>query len=327
MLGVTMQKAMSLCFTLQTRPRTATLIRRKISTGTTYLRPSPVLVKTTTENQHASIIASRKSPLFQSRLISSSSGASISILARQQQRLQQERYLSRSSQIDPNSPESKAKTFLMDKVGHEADIAEGVIDALKASGMSGTLLLESVRTMAGRYEVGEDAGLEALVEAVRLDLARKQGKRPITLYCVPPHAWKSSEEDAPDFSSLDEETPEEKQTMRSRAFSIQAMTGLSLTDVAKFGDGDGAAELGASIECACAGIMACSTCHVVVDPEWYDLVGPPSQAEQDMLDLAYAPRQTSRLGCQIQLEESMDGMVIRLPRGANNIMDDIPFDD
>lgn len=193
--------------------------------------------------------------------------------------------------------------------------------------MSGTSLLESVRTMAGRYEVGEDAGLDKLVEAVRLDLARKQGRRPITLHCVPANAWKSSEDDAPDFSTLEGETPEERRIMRSRAFTIQAMTGLSLTDVAKFGDGDGAAELGECIECACAGIMACSTCHVVIDPEWFDLVGPPSEEEQDMLDLAYAPRNTSRLGCQIQLEESMDGMVIRLPKGANNIMDDIPFDD
>ena len=37
-----------------------------------------------------------------------------------------------------------------------------------------------------------------------------------------------------------------------------------MTDVAKFGDGDGAQVLGEMIECACSGIMACSTCHVVV---------------------------------------------------------------
>lgn len=238
----------------------------------------------------------------------------------------QRRCLARTSQMEPNSPEMKAKTFLIDQLGHDTAIAQGVIDALASSGLSGTSLLSTVRSMAGRWEVGEDAGLEALVEAVMLDLARKEGRRPITLYCVPSNAWKSSEEDAADFSEL-QETPEELATMRSRAFRVEAMTGLSLTDVAKFGDGEGASELGASLECACAGIMACSTCHVVLNPDWFDKVGEPSVAEQDMLDLAYAPRKTSRLGCQIKLDESMDGMVIRLPRGANNLMDDIPFED
>jgi ferredoxin len=98
--------------------------------------------------------------------------------------------------------------------------------------------------------------------------------------------------------------------MMTRAFTVQAMTGLTLTDVAKFGDGAGASELGDALECACAGIMACSTCHVVIDPDWFDKVGEPCEDEQDMLDLAYAPRCTSRLGCQIKLDESMDGMVI-----------------
>ena len=230
--------------------------------------------------------------------------------------------------MDPNShsAEMKAKTFLIDQLGHDTKIAQGVVDALSSSGLSGTALLSTIRAMAGRWEVGEDAGLEALVEAVTLELARKEGKRPITLYCVPPNAWKSSEEDAVDFSEI-QETPDELQTTRARAFRVEAMTGLSLTDVAKFGDGEGASELGACLECACAGIMACSTCHVVVDPEWFEKVGKPSEAEQDMLDLAYAPRKTSRLGCQIKLDDSMDGMVIRLPKGANNLMDDIPFED
>ena len=169
--------------------------------------------------------------------------------------------------------------------------------------------------------------MEALVEAVKLQLARSEGRTPIKLYCIPANAWKSSEEDQEDFSEVMEESPKEREVMMSRAFTVEAMTGLSLTDVAKFGDGEGASELGDCIECACAGIMACSTCHVVVDPQWFDKVGEPCEAEQDMLDLAYAPRRTSRLGCQINLDESMDGMVIRLPRGANNLMDDIPFED
>lgn len=237
----------------------------------------------------------------------------------------QRRSFARTSESEPDSPALKAKNFVV-QVGHSPKAAQGVIDALQQSGITGTALLTTVRTMAGRWEVGEDAGLEKLVESVTLQMARSEGRNPITLYCVPGSAWKSTEEDQEDFSEI-EETEEEREAMMSRAFTVEAMTGLTLTDVAKFGDGDGASELGDMIECACAGIMACSTCHVVVDPQWFDRVGEPCESEQDMLDLAYAPRRTSRLGCQITLDESMDGMVIRLPRGANNLMDDIPFED
>jgi 2Fe-2S ferredoxin len=97
--------------------------------------------------------------------------------------------------------------------------------------------------------------------------------------------------------------------------------------VAKFGTGEGASTLGEYIECACSGIMACSTCHVVVDEKWFDKVGPPCEAEQDMLDLAYSPRDTSRLACQIVLTKEWDGLVVKLPKGANNLMDFVPFED
>ena len=240
------------------------------------------------------------------------------------QHQQQSRTFSRTSEMEPDSPELKAKNFVI-QVGYTPKVAQGVVDALKESGLSGTALLETVRTMAGRWEVGEDAGLEALVESVKLHLARSEGRTPITLWCVPPNAWKSKETDQADFEDIDE-TPEEHEKMMSRAFPVEAQSGLSLTDVAKFGDGEGASNLGEYLECACAGIAACSTCHVVIDPEWYDKVGKPSEDEQDMLDLAYAPRSTSRLGCQIVLEENMDGMVIRIPGGANNLMDYIPFE-
>ena len=237
---------------------------------------------------------------------------------------QQRRAFARTSESEPDSPELKAKNFVM-QVGYDPKVAQGVVEALKASGVSGTALLATVRSMAGRWEVDEDAGLEALAEAVILDLARKEGRKAITLYVIPGNAWKASGEDQQeDFTDI-VETPEEREDSLSRAFKVEAMTGLTLTDVAKFGDGEGAETLGNCIECACAGIMACSTCHVVVDPDWYDKVGEPCDAEQDMLDLAYAPKKTSRLGCQIELDETMDGMVIRLPRGANNLMDHVPF--
>jgi len=238
------------------------------------------------------------------------------------------RTLARSSNHSAETPEDKAITFVV-SVGHERRVAEGVVNALKESGMSGEMLLSMVRSMAGRWEVGEDEGLDALVASVKQTLDLSEGKKVVTFYVVPPNAWASSQEDAIDeeHDVMHDETEEEKKKMRTRAFVVEAVEGTSIADVAKFGAGEGASTLRDYVECACSGIMACSTCHVVIDPEWFDVVGGPIEAEEDMLDLAYAPRSTSRLGCQVVLTKDHDGMVIRLPKGANNMMDFIPFED
>ena len=80
------------------------------------------------------------------------------------------------------------------------------------------------------------------------------------------------------------------------------------------------------LECACSGVMACSTCHVYIAPGWFERVGPPGEDEQDMLDLAHEPRDTSRLGCQLVLRPDLEGLVVEVPRGANNLFDHIPFE-
>lgn len=235
----------------------------------------------------------------------------------------QQRYFSRSSLDAPETtPRDKAVTFVV-SVGYEKEIAQGVVDALVQSGLSGEALLSMVRALAGRWEVGEDEGLEALAASVKQDLARKTGQK-ITVQIIPPNAWDSAEDPStentsPCLKELDEST-------RNRAFTVEAYEGTSLTDVAKFGTGQGADTLGEYLECACAGIMACSTCHVIVDKDWFDQVGPPSEDEQDMIDLAYGPRPSSRLGCQIILTPALDGAVLYLPKGQNNIMDHIPFE-
>jgi 2Fe-2S ferredoxin len=76
------------------------------------------------------------------------------------------------------------------------------------------------------------------------------------------------------------------------------------------------------IEGACEGSMACSTCHVIVDPAHFDLLAAPSDDEEDMLDLAWGLRPTSRLGCQIVVTEALDGIELTLPRETNNQMAD-----
>ncbi|EDO05743.2 2Fe-2S iron-sulfur cluster binding domain family protein [Babesia bovis T2Bo] len=72
------------------------------------------------------------------------------------------------------------------------------------------------------------------------------------------------------------------------------------------------------LEGACDGCMACSTCHVIFDQETYDALPEPEEEELDMLDLAPCLTNTSRLGCQIKLCPSHEGIRVRLPKITRN---------
>lgn len=93
---------------------------------------------------------------------------------------------------------------------------------------------------------------------------------------------------------------------------VDAPVGLSLLEVAH--------QNGIDLEGACEGSLACSTCHVIVDPAWYDRLDEIKEDEDDMLDLAFGLTKTSRLGCQIIITEDLDGLVVSLPAGTNNMM-------
>ncbi len=93
---------------------------------------------------------------------------------------------------------------------------------------------------------------------------------------------------------------------------VEAPTGLSLLEIAHQNDID--------LEGACEGSLACSTCHVVVHPDWYDKLEEPCEAEEDMLDLAFGLTHTSRLGCQIIVTDELDGLVVTLPSATRNMM-------
>ncbi len=67
------------------------------------------------------------------------------------------------------------------------------------------------------------------------------------------------------------------------------------------------------LEGTCEGQMACSTCHVIIAPEWFDQLSRASEDEEDMLDLAASVARTSRLACQILLTEALDGIEVRIP--------------
>ncbi|KAK4468498.1 hypothetical protein MN116_007700 [Schistosoma mekongi] len=72
------------------------------------------------------------------------------------------------------------------------------------------------------------------------------------------------------------------------------------------------------IEGACEGSLACSTCHVYIDHKFYDLLPPPSEEEEDMLDLAIFLQENSRLSCQITLTKELNGMKATLPKATRN---------
>ena len=74
------------------------------------------------------------------------------------------------------------------------------------------------------------------------------------------------------------------------------------------------------LEGACEGVMACSTCHVIVDAEDFEKLPPASEEEEDLLDLAAYATRTSRLACQIILTETTATLTVRIPPEARNWM-------
>jgi ferredoxin len=76
---------------------------------------------------------------------------------------------------------------------------------------------------------------------------------------------------------------------------------------------------GMPLEGTCESQMACSTCHVIVSPEWFDRLPPAVEDEEDMLDLAAQVTRTSRLSCQIVLTPELDGLEVRIPAESRDM--------
>ncbi len=93
---------------------------------------------------------------------------------------------------------------------------------------------------------------------------------------------------------------------------VDAPIGLSVMEIAHRHEVD--------IEGACDGSLACSTCHVIVDPVWAGKLDEASEDEEDMLDLAFGLTETSRLGCQIIMSETLDGLTVKLPQETRNML-------
>ena len=93
---------------------------------------------------------------------------------------------------------------------------------------------------------------------------------------------------------------------------VDAPVGLSVLEIAHRNEID--------LEGACEGSLACSTCHIIVDPDDYERLTEATEDEEDMLDLAWGLTETSRLGCQIIITDELDGLTVKLPAATRNMM-------
>jgi ferredoxin len=116
------------------------------------------------------------------------------------------------------------------------------------------------------------------------------------------------------------------QRRRRREFDVVQVTFITAEGervIAQGVEGTRLLELGQGaglpLEGTCEGQMACSTCHVIVSPDWFAQLKPASSDEEDMLDLAAGVSRTSRLSCQITLTDKLDGLEVRIPGHANDM--------
>ncbi len=93
-------------------------------------------------------------------------------------------------------------------------------------------------------------------------------------------------------------------TPENETITIENAEG-TLMEIATFNDVDG-------IEGACGGVCSCATCHVRIPAEWQAKVGPASEAEQGIFDFMEEAGPDSRLGCQIEMREELDGLVVHV---------------
>jgi ferredoxin len=97
----------------------------------------------------------------------------------------------------------------------------------------------------------------------------------------------------------------------SRVSEVDAPAGERLLDVAQADN--------QPLEGTCEGQMACSTCHVIVDPADFAKLPRASEEEEDLLDLAMHVTRTSRLACQILLTPELETLTVRIPAGAHDM--------
>jgi len=87
---------------------------------------------------------------------------------------------------------------------------------------------------------------------------------------------------------------------------IEVQNGLTVMEGAVQNDIPG-------IDADCGGGMACATCHVYINEEWFDKLPKKEDGEEDMLDMAFEPKKNSRLSCQLIVSDEMEGLIVNIP--------------
>ena len=95
-------------------------------------------------------------------------------------------------------------------------------------------------------------------------------------------------------------------THNNKVHTIDVQNGLTVMEGAVQNDIPG-------IDADCGGGMACATCHVYIQEEWWDKLPKKEDGEEDMLDMAYKPNKFSRLSCQVIVSDELDGLVVSIP--------------
>ena len=88
--------------------------------------------------------------------------------------------------------------------------------------------------------------------------------------------------------------------------TVEVQNGLTVMEGAVQNDIPG-------IDADCGGGMACATCHVYINDEWFDKLPSKDDGEEDMLDMAFEPKKNSRLSCQITISNELDGLIVNIP--------------
>ena len=98
-----------------------------------------------------------------------------------------------------------------------------------------------------------------------------------------------------------------KLTVKDREGNVQELSadiGLTLMEIIR--------DAGMDIEAACGGCCACATCHLYVDKDWFSKLPAREDDEESMLDQAFNVENNSRLGCQVEFNDELDGIKVEL---------------
>jgi len=196
----------------------------------------------------------------------------------------------------------------MQSQGIDKDLHKGVLKAFQSAYGRQSISVQDLKDFGTK-------GMQALAASVEADVAAKRKKK---LKQQPDGTTPSGKNQPRPFKMIHFVIPHNHEE-----FDLKWKVGKSLLEL---GHGvKGEELLGHYLEGTCGGQMSCCTCHVYLDPETYRMLKEPEEAELDMLDLAYEPRETSRLGCQVVLEpdspiflDENHQVTVTIPAGVND---------